>query len=51
MARNENGHRFQGNMKMPKKFDKCVKAVKAKGKATNAYAVCNAAMHKKGMKK
>lgn len=29
---------------MPAKFDRCVRKVQAKGKAKNAYAVCNAAM-------
>lgn len=32
---------------MPAKLERCVKKVKAKGGAVNAYAVCNAAMNKK----
>ena len=29
---------------MPAAFDRCVKHIKAKGDATNAYAVCRASM-------
>lgn len=29
---------------MPAKFDRCVKDVQAKGKATNAYAVCRSTL-------
>lgn len=32
---------------MPAKLERCVRKVKAKGGAKNAYAVCNAAMNKK----
>jgi len=36
---------------MPKKLDKCVKKVKAKGKSKkSAFAICNASL-KKGKKK
>lgn len=34
----------------PSKFDRCVKAVQAKGGAANAYAVCTAAGTRKGRK-
>jgi len=39
---------FTGFSSNPAKYDRCVKAVKAKGGATNPYAVCNASMAGKG---
>lgn len=36
---------------MPKKLHDCVRKVKAKGGARNAWAVCQAATKKKGGKK
>lgn len=36
---------------MPARLERCVKKVKAKGKAVNAWAVCTAAMKKKSAKK
>lgn len=38
---------------MPKggKFDRCVRKVKRKGGAANAYAVCNAALKKSRARK
>ncbi len=36
---------------MPAKFDRCVRKVKAKGKARNPYAVCNASINRKKGKK
>lgn len=35
---------------MPKKFDRCVKKVRAKNKNVNPYAICHASMNKKMMK-
>lgn len=35
---------FTGFSSNPAKFDRCVRSVKAKGEARNAYAVCNASM-------
>lgn len=35
---------------MPAKFDRCVKAVKAKGSDVNPYAVCHASLAKKKRK-
>jgi hypothetical protein len=32
---------------VPKKLDRCVSKVRAKGKAKNPWAVCNAALGKK----
>jgi hypothetical protein len=40
------GKAFAKRSKNPAKFDRCVRDVKKKGKARNAYAVCKAAMSK-----
>lgn len=36
---------------MPKKLERCVKKVKAKGEKVNPYAVCNASLKKAKKKK
>lgn len=36
---------------MPAKLERCVKKVKAQGKAVNPWAVCNAALKGDGKKK
>jgi hypothetical protein len=36
---------------MPKKFDRCVKKVKAKGGAKNPYAVCSKVLKGKSKRK
>jgi hypothetical protein len=42
------GWNAEKKAKNPAKFDRCVKAVKAKGGVANAYAVCNAKGKKRG---